>query len=85
MIRLNMKERGQWLTGLDWGNHHMGTTRAHVDPKKGVVDANLQVHGVVNLFVVGSAVYPTYGAVNPTLSIVAMALRLADHVKGLLR
>lgn len=85
MIRLNMKERGQWLTGLDWGNHHMGTTRAHLDPKKGVVDANLQVHGVANLFVVGSAVYPTYGAVNPTLSIVAMALRLADHVKGLLR
>ena len=85
MIRLNMKERGQWLTGLDWGNHHMGTTRAHVDPKKGVVDANLQVHGVANLYVVGSAVYPTYGAVNPTLSIVAMALRLADHVKGLLK
>jgi choline dehydrogenase-like flavoprotein len=85
MIRLNMKERGQWLNGLDWGNHHMGTTRAHVDPKKGVVDANLQVHGVSNLFVVGSSVYPTYGAVNPTLSIVAMALRLADHVKGLLR
>ncbi len=85
MIRLNMKERGQWLTGLDWGNHHMGTARAHVDPKKGVVDANLQVHGVANLFVAGSAVYPTYGAVNPTLSIVAMALRLADHVKGLLK
>lgn len=85
MIRLNMKDRSQWLTGLDWGNHHMGTARANLDPKKGVVDADLKVHGVANLFVVGSAIYPTYGAVNPTLSIVAMALRLADHVKGLLK
>lgn len=85
MIRLNMHERSQWLSGLDWGNHHMGTARASTDPKKGVVDANLKVHSVTNLFVAGSAVYPTYGAVNPTLSIVAMALRLADHVKGLLK
>lgn len=85
MIRLNMKERSQWLSGLDWGNHHMGTTRASADPKKGVVDADLKVHGLANLFLVGSSVYPTYGAVNPTLSIVAMALRLADHVKGLVR
>lgn len=85
MVRLNLKERSQWLAELDWGNHHMGTARAHADPKKGVVDANLQVHGVSNLFVAGSAVYPTYGAVNPTLSIVAMALRLADHLKGRMR
>jgi len=85
MVRLNMKERGQWLAGLDWGNHHMGTARAHVDPKKGAVDANLKVHGITNLFLAGSAVYPTYGAVNPTLSIVALALRLADHVKGVLK
>jgi choline dehydrogenase-like flavoprotein len=85
MIRLNRKERGDWLNGIDWGNHHMGTTRAAADPKKGVVDADLKVHGIANLFVVGSAIYPTYSAVNPTLSIVAMALRLADHVKGLVR
>ncbi len=85
MIRLNMKERSQWLAGLDWGNHHMGTARASTDPKKGVVDADLKVHGIANLYVAGSAIYPTYAAVNPTLSIVAMALRLADHVKGQLR
>jgi choline dehydrogenase-like flavoprotein len=85
MIRLNMKNRSDWLAGLDWGNHHMGTTRASADPKKGVVDANLKVHGIADLYVVGSAVYPTYGAVNPTLSIVAMALRLADHLKGQMR
>lgn len=85
MLRLNLKERSQWLTALDWGNHHMGTTRANADPKKGVVDANLKVHGISNLYVVGNSVYPTYAAANPTLSIVAMALRLADHVKGHLR
>ena len=85
MLRLNLKERAQWLEGLDWGNHHMGTTRAHSDPKKGVVDANLQVHGVANLYVAGSAVYPTYGAVNPTINLIALALRLVDHLKGALR
>jgi choline dehydrogenase-like flavoprotein len=84
-LRLNLKERAQWLEGLDWGNHHMGTTRAHADPKKGVVDANLQVHGVANLFVAGSSVYPTYGAVNPTINLIALALRLVDHLKGVLR
>jgi choline dehydrogenase-like flavoprotein len=61
----------------------MGTTRMHVDPRKGVVDANLRVHGVSNLFVAGSAVYPTYGAANPTLNLLALALRLAEHLKGL--
>jgi choline dehydrogenase-like flavoprotein len=85
MLRLNLKARGQWLDELDWGNHHMGTTRMHVDPRKGVVDANLLVHGVANLFVAGSSVYPTYGAVNPTLNLLALALRLADHLKGHLR
>lgn len=85
MLRLNLKERSEWLDGLDWGNHHMGTTRINVDPRKGVVDANLQVHGVSNLFVAGSSVYPTYGAANPTLNLLALALRLADHLKGQLR
>ena len=85
MLRLNLKERGQWLDGLDWANHHMGTTRMDADPRKGVVDANLQVHGVSNLFVAGSSVYPTYSAVNPTLNLLALALRLADHLKGLPR
>jgi len=85
MLRLNLKERGQWLDGLDWGNHHMGTARMHDDPKQGVVDANLQVHGLANLFVVGSAVFPTYGAANPTVNLLALTLRLADHMKAVLR
>ncbi len=62
-------------------HHHMGTTRMHTDPKQGVVDENCQVHGVSNLFIAGSSVFPTGGFANPTLTIVALAIRLADHVK----
>ncbi|MBW8191445.1 GMC family oxidoreductase [Neiella marina] len=64
------------------GSHHlMGTTRMHDDPKFGVVDANCQVHGIKNLYIAGSSTFPTGGYANPTLTIVAMALRLADHIK----
>jgi len=82
MLRLNLKERGQWLDGIDWGNHHMGTTRMHVDPKQGVVDADLKVHSLPNLFVCGSSVFPTYGASNPTINLIALAVRLAEHLRG---
>lgn len=58
-------------------HHPMGTTRMHVDPTQGVVDANCQVHGMDNLFVTGSSVFPTGGYANPTLSAIAMGLRLA--------
>jgi choline dehydrogenase-like flavoprotein len=62
-------------------HHHMGTTRMHTDPKQGVVDENSRVHGISNLFVAGSSVFPTGGYINPTLTIIAMTVRLADHVK----
>jgi choline dehydrogenase-like flavoprotein len=62
-------------------HHHIGTTRMHNDPKQGVVDANCQVHGVSNLFIAGSSVFPTGGYANPTLTIVALSIRLADHIK----
>lgn len=61
--------------------HHMGTTRMHSDPTQGVVDADCRVHGVANLFVAGSSVFPTAGTAAPTLTIVALALRLADHLR----
>jgi choline dehydrogenase-like flavoprotein len=61
--------------------HHMGTTRMHRDPTLGVVDENCRVHSVANLYVAGSSVFPTGSASNPTLTIVALALRLADHLK----
>jgi choline dehydrogenase-like flavoprotein len=64
--------------------HHMGTTRMHIDPKQGVVDANCQVHGISNLFIAGSSVFPTAGYANPTLTIVALSVKLADHVKTLM-
>ncbi len=63
------------------GWHHLGTTRMSSDPKKGVVDANCKIHGISNMFVAGASCYPTGGAVNPTLTCVAISLRLADHVK----
>jgi choline dehydrogenase-like flavoprotein len=63
------------------GWHHMGTTRMHTDPKKGVVDSNCKVHGINNLYVAGSGCYPTSGAPNPTLTLVALSLRLSDYVK----
>jgi choline dehydrogenase-like flavoprotein len=65
---------------VDVGCHHMGTARMHDDPRHGVVDANCRVHGLTNLYVAGSAVFPTTGWVNPTLTIVALALRLGDHL-----
>lgn len=61
--------------------HHMGTTRMDRDTRRGVVDPNCQVHGVSNLFVAGSSVFPTTGFANPTLTIVALALRLAKHLQ----
>ena len=64
---------------LVWG-HHMGTTRMSTAPTHGVVDPDCRVHGVPNLYMAGSSVFPTGGAANPTLTIVALALRLADHL-----
>jgi choline dehydrogenase-like flavoprotein len=62
------------------GEHHLGTTRMHSDPKQGVVDGNARVHGLDNLFVAGGSVFTTAGFANPTLTIVALAARLAAHL-----
>jgi choline dehydrogenase-like flavoprotein len=72
-----------WPASLSCGGHHSGTTRMHRSAAEGVVDENCRVHGVSNLFITGSSVFPTIGYANPTLTIVALALRLADHVKKL--
>jgi choline dehydrogenase-like flavoprotein len=53
----------------------------HPDPHRGVATADGRVHGLSNLFVAGSSLFPTGGFANPTLTIVALALRLADHLK----
>jgi choline dehydrogenase-like flavoprotein len=61
-------------------HHFLGTTRMHDNPRNGVVDANCRVHDVANLFIAGSSVFPTGGFANPTLTIVALTLRLATHL-----
>jgi hypothetical protein len=63
-------------------SHHLGTTRMSADPKTGVVNGNCQVHDLENLYIAGSSVFPTAGHANPTLTIAAMSLRLADHLKN---
>jgi choline dehydrogenase-like flavoprotein len=67
------------------GNHHIGTTRMGAQPSDGVVDTNCKVHDVDGLYVAGSSVFPTSGAANPTLTAVALGLRLADHLAELQR
>lgn len=62
--------------------HHIGTTRMAVTADTGVVDVNSKVHGVDNLYVAGSSVFPTSSHANPTLMIIALSLRLADHLKS---
>ena len=71
------------FTGGGW--HHMGTTRMSEDPKQGVVDANCKVHGISNLFVAGASCYVTAAAPNPTLTLIALTIRLADHLKGVIK
>ncbi len=61
--------------------HPSGTTRMSASPRTGVVDANCRVHGVENLYIAGSSVFPTVGHANPTLTIVALAARLAHHLR----
>lgn len=82
-LRMNSRETGRDpMADLTNGYHHMGTTRMHDDPRHGVVDADCRVHGIANLFVAGSSVFPTYSFDNPTMTIVALALRLSDHLKS---
>jgi choline dehydrogenase-like flavoprotein len=64
------------------GGHHIGTARMSEDAGTGVVDPDVRVHHVDNLYVAGCATFPTCGQANPTLTIVAMALRLARHVEA---
>jgi choline dehydrogenase-like flavoprotein len=83
-VRLNellLRPDAAWSENLGWVGHHMGTTRMSESPRHGVVDANCRVHGVANLYLAGAAVFPTGGFANPTLTIVALSLRLADHLK----
>lgn len=89
-LGLGRLERAAWLDAqpafwpddLVGGHHHMGTTRMSDDPARGVVDRDCRAHAVDNLYIAGSSVFPTAGYVNPTPTLVALALRLADHLAG---
>ena len=63
-------------------NHHNGTARMATSPRDGVVDRDLRVFGAENLFVCGSAVFPTGGSSNPTHTILALGIRLAEHLRS---
>jgi choline dehydrogenase-like flavoprotein len=65
------------------GGHHIGTARMADNPSLGVVDHRCRLHEATNAYVASSAVFPTSGQANPTLTIVALAIRLADHLKRL--
>ncbi len=77
-VRLRNLDEGTWVV---LAGHHMGTTRMADDPKRGVTDRNGRVHGYANLFVAGSSLFPTSSYVNPTLTLVALAISQADFLK----
>jgi len=76
-------QSGEHKTKVGFGSHHMGTTRMSANPSDGVVDKDCKVHGVDNLYIAGSSVFATSSYANPTFTIVALALRLAKHLKSL--
>lgn len=75
-------QSGDHKTKVGYGSHHMGTTRMSSNTSDGVVDKNCKVFGVSNLYVAGSSVFTTSSYANPTFTIVALALRLAQHLKS---
>jgi choline dehydrogenase-like flavoprotein len=77
----SMPDGDRWPAALYGSRHHMGTTRMSTNPRTGVVDANCRVHGIANLYIAGSSVFPSSGFANPTLTIVALALRLSNELR----
>lgn len=93
-LGLGRVEPADWLASGRWktdplvsshpigGYHHMGTTRMGTDPRTSVTDPEGRVHGLPNLWVAGSSLFPTGGWANPTLTIVALALRSAERISA---
>lgn len=73
-------EGRKWPSDLEGTWHHMGTTRMHDSPRLGVVDRNCRVHGMSNLYIAGSSVFPTAGANFPTITLAALAFRLSEYL-----
>ena len=86
MIRSGVASAASTRVALSeaWLRAHVepvGGAVGHRDPALGVVDENARVHGTSNLFIAGSSVFPRAGLANPTLTLVALAMRLADHIR----
>jgi choline dehydrogenase-like flavoprotein len=79
-FKLTLGDEANWTETMRGTRHHIGTTRMAEGALEGVVDRNCKVFGMANLFVAGSSVFPTCGKGSPTLAIIALAERLADHV-----
>lgn len=84
-MHVGLHDREEIEIGAGGGAHHMGTTRMHENPKLGVTDARGRVHHTQNLYAAGSSLFPSCGYSNPTLTIVATSLRMADTIKARLR
>ncbi len=80
-VKIKPLPNNGWPDDLLGANHHIGTTRMSDDPRTGVVDRNCRVHGINNLYIAGSSVFPTSAFANPTLTITAISLRLADELR----
>lgn len=78
-------EGKSWPSDLEGTWHHMGTTRMHDSPKQGVVDRDCKVHGMANLYIAGSSLFPTSGANFPTITLAALAFRLSEQIAKELR
>ena len=88
-VGLGVLQENTWLSQGNWtehikdAKHHIGTTRMASSPREGVVNEDCRVHGIANLYVAGSSVFPTSGHSNPTATLLALALRLTDHLLAL--
>lgn len=77
-----LRDDYDWPSYVAQGKHHCGTTRMSEGPETGVVDADCRVHGIQNLYISSSSVFPTNGYANPTVTIAAMSIRMADKFRA---
>lgn len=81
LLRINPELTRGWPDNASYACHHLGGTRMGEDAKTSVVDTDQRAHGIGNFWIAGSSVFPTHGVSNPTLTIIAMTLRLADRLR----
>lgn len=79
-LESDLARAGEWPITQD-ASHHLGTTRMGADPRASVVTPDLSLHSVPNLYLAGASVFPTSGCANPTFTIVALSIRLAEHLR----